>query len=91
MTLEVEMNGVEMGMSRRSWSALLDIMGVIGVEEKEKNDQPKGGKSKWSSLHVIHLEKGRRFTSSVPFHPLSFHIVNLTILPHLSSPIHLSS
>ncbi|KAF8360520.1 hypothetical protein PRIPAC_87443 [Pristionchus pacificus] len=50
MRLEVEMNEVEMGMSRRSWSALLDIMGVIGVEEKEKNDQPKGGKK--SSMEV---------------------------------------
>lgn len=83
----MEMNEVEMGMSRRSWSALLDIMGVIGVEEKEKNDQPKGGKSKWSFIY----REGRRCTFSVPFHPLLFHIVNLTIQPHLASLTHLSS
>ncbi|GMR36378.1 hypothetical protein PMAYCL1PPCAC_06573 [Pristionchus mayeri] len=53
MKMEVELNGVEMGMSRRSWSALLDIMGVIGVEEKEKekSDLPKGGGKK-SSMEV---------------------------------------
>ncbi|GMS84156.1 hypothetical protein PENTCL1PPCAC_6331 [Pristionchus entomophagus] len=69
MKMEVEFNGgVEMGMSRRSWSAILDIMGVIGVEEKKGgggggDDLPKGSTKKSSiqvslrlNSFIVHME-----------------------------------
>ncbi|GMT14509.1 hypothetical protein PFISCL1PPCAC_5806 [Pristionchus fissidentatus] len=52
MRMEVELNGMEMGMSRRTWSALMDIMGVIGGEDKNEMRNNEIIAAKKSSMEV---------------------------------------